>query len=156
MPKYKKPAAPKKSYPDKAGDLHQEGNWLWIPLRNEWRDMTAKPEEVVRQTFIRHLIDHYGYTLEQIDQERRTMHGHRSPRADIAVWETTEKKGTPVLVVECKAEQVDIHPCDYYQGESYTRAVGCEFFIAHNKRQTAVFKLVPGLPGEFVQINEIP
>lgn len=45
---------------------------------------------------------------------------------------------------------------DYYQGESYTRAVGCEFFIAHNQRHTAVFRLIPGLPGEFVQINEIP
>lgn len=44
---------------------------------------------------------------------------------------------------------------DYYQGESYTRAVGCEFFISNNARYTAVFKLVPGLPGDFVQINEI-
>ena len=31
-----------------------------------------------------------------------------------------------------------------------------EFFIAHNARHAAVFRLVPGVPGEFVQINEIP
>ena len=87
------------------------------------------------------------------------MHGRRSPRADIVIWETPEakaKKGTPVLVIECKAESVNINIKDYYQGESYTRAAGCEFFIAHNHRYTAVFKLVPGLPGEFVQINELP
>ena len=86
------------------------------------------------------------------------MHGHRSPRADIVIWETPEAKATgktPVLVIECKAENVDINIRDYYQGESYARAVGCEFFIAHNNRYTAVFKLVPGTPGEFVQINEI-
>ena len=59
-------------------------------------------------------------------------------------------------MVECKDEKVDINIKDYYQGESYTRAVGCEFFIAHNARYTAVFKLTPGAPGEFVQINEIP
>ncbi|MDD2876260.1 MAG: N-6 DNA methylase [Acidiphilium sp.] len=150
-----KPSTP---FPTAAESLHREGNWLWIPLRGEWRDVAAKPEEIVRQTFIRHLIDHYGYSLAQMDQERRTQHGHKSPRADIVIWETPEKKAnnnTPVLVVECKSEGVDINVKDYYQGESYTRAVGCEFFIAHNTRFTAVFKLVPGLPGDFVQINEI-
>ena len=86
------------------------------------------------------------------------MHGHKSPRADIVIWDTPDskaKKQTPVLVIECKAEGVDINIKDYYQGESYTRAVGCEFFIANNTRFTAVFKLLPGLPGDFVQINEI-
>jgi type I restriction enzyme M protein len=121
--------------------------------------VSAKPEEVVRQSFIRHLIDHYGYSLVQMDQERRTMHGHKSPRADVVIWETPEVKAKgqkPVLVIECKAESVDINLNDYYQGESYTRAVGCEFFIAHNTRFTAIFKLVPAVPGDFVQINEIP
>lgn len=119
-----KPSTP---FPTAAESLHREGNWLWIPLRGEWRDVAAKPEEIVRQTFIRHLIDHYGYSLAQMDQERRTQHGHKSPRADIVIWETPEKKAnnnTPVLVVECKAEGVDINVKDYYQGESYTRAVG--------------------------------
>ncbi len=87
------------------------------------------------------------------------MHGHKSPRADIVIWETPDAKAKgqkPVLVIECKAESVDINLNDYYQGESYTRAVGCEFFIAHNARFTAIFKLVPAVPGDFVQINEIP
>jgi type I restriction enzyme M protein len=72
-----------------------------------------------------------------MDQEWRTMHGHKSPRADIVIWEKPEKKTnnqTPVLVVECKAEGVDINIGDHYQGESYTRVVGCEFFIANNTR----------------------
>ena len=63
---------------------------------------------------------------------------------------------SPVLVIECKAESVEINLCDYYQGESYTRSAGCEFFIATNNRFTAIFKLFPGAPGDFVQINEIP
>ena len=135
------------------------GDWLWIPLRNEWRDVTGRPEEPVRQDFILHLHNNYGYTFEQMDQERRTMHGRRSPRADIVIWDTPEAKvgkRTPVLVIECKAEKVDIDIKDYYQGESYARAAGCELFIAHNARYTAVFKLIPGTPGEFVPINEIP
>ena len=78
-------------------------------LYDEWRDVTGKPEERVRQGFILHLHNHYGYTFEQMDQERRTMHGRRSPRADIVIWETPAAKSknrTPVLVVECKAEKV--------------------------------------------------
>ncbi|MFN6250526.1 MAG: N-6 DNA methylase [Acetobacteraceae bacterium] len=156
----KKPkSTPSTPFPADPEKLHQEGSWLWIPLRSEWRDVTAKPEEVVRQNYIRHLVEHLGYSLDQMDQERRTMHGHKSPRADIVIWETPTTKAdnkTPVLVIECKSEAVDINIKDYYQGESYTRAVGCEFFIAHNTRFTAIFKLVPGLPGDFVQISEIP
>lgn len=160
MAKTKKPThQPSLPFPTTADALHQEGNWLWIPLRKEWRDVTTKPEEIVRQKFIRTLVEHYGYALEQMDQERRTQHGHKSPRADIVIWQTaTEKEAgrTPVLVIECKTDTIEIQERDYYQGESYTRATGCEFFIATNARHTAVFKLVPGLPGGFVAINEIP
>ncbi|MDX1253410.1 MAG: type I restriction enzyme HsdR N-terminal domain-containing protein [Gammaproteobacteria bacterium] len=160
MAKTKKPPhKPSLPFPSAADALHQEDNWLWIPLRKEWRDVTTKPEEIVRQKFIRTLVEHYGYALEQMDQERRTQHGHKSPRADIVIWQSaTEKEAgrTPVLVIECKTDTIDIQERDYYQGESYTRAAGCEFFIATNARHTAVFKLVPGLPGGFVAINEIP
>lgn len=137
----------------------QEGDWLWIPLRNHWCDVRGRPEEVVRQNFIKHLVLTLGYSLDQMDQERRIMHGHNSPRADIVVWESAAARvanRSPILVVECKAESVDIIERDYYQGESYTRASGCEFFVANNRRFTAVFRLIPGAPGEFVQINEIP
>ena len=158
----KKPKTnPKTDFPADPTALHREGDWLWIPLRSEWRDVTAKPEEIVRQTYIRHLVDNLGYSLDQMDQERRIQSGHRSPRADIVIWDTPAKKAltpspAPVLVVECKSEAVDINIKDFYQGESYTRSAGCEFFIAHNTRFTAIFKLVPGLPGEFVQISDIP
>ena len=110
MPKgTKKPTkSPTAPFPNEPDTLHREGNWLWIPLRAQWRDVTSKPEEIVRQTFIRHLVDHYGYSLAQMDQERRTQHGHKSPRADIVIWETPDKKAnnnTPVLVVECKCKR---------------------------------------------------
>lgn len=149
------PATPFPADPDK---LHQQGEWLWIPLKSMWRDISSKPEEIVRQGFIRHLVENYGYSVDQMDQERRLTSGSRSARADIVIWESAdakEKGRTPVLVVECKAESVQINIKDFYQGESYTRSAGCEFFIATNHRFTAVFKLVPGAPGDFVQINEI-
>lgn len=151
------PATPWPAAPDA---IHQEGTWIWLPLKGEWRDSTGKPEELVRQKFIRHLCENYGYALEQMRQEMRMISGSRSARADIVIWETPAKAAagpgvSPVLVIECKAESVEINLRDYYQGESYTRSAGAEFFIATNNRFTAVFKLVPGAPGDFVQINEI-
>lgn len=163
--KTKKPTAPPSTNfpaaPAAPDALHRVGDWLWIPLRKEWRDVTTKPEEVVRQRFIRVLVEHYGYDLAQLDQERRTQHGHKSPRADIVVWQSAADKNAkpvraPVLVVECKTDSIEIQERDYYQGESYTRASGCEFFVATNNRHTSVFRLLPGLPGGFVAINEIP
>lgn len=160
MAKTKKPTyQPSLPFAMTADALHQDGSWLWIPLRKEWRDFTTKPEEVVRQKFIRTLVEHYGYALDQMDQERRTQHGTKSPRADIVIWQSAADKiagRTPVLVIECKTDTIEIQERDYYQGESYTRATGCEFFIATNARHTAVFKLVPGMPGGFIAINEIP
>ncbi|HTP64037.1 MAG TPA: type I restriction enzyme HsdR N-terminal domain-containing protein [Geobacteraceae bacterium] len=125
MTKTKKPAyKPGMPFPAPADSLHEEGNWLWIPLRNEWRDVTNKPEEIVRQHFIRALVDLYSYNLDQMDQERRTQHGHKSPRADIVIWQSVADKAanrTPVLVVECKTETIQIQDRDYYQGESHMR-----------------------------------
>lgn len=47
--------------------LHQQGDWLWIPLREEWRDVANKPEEIVRQRFIRILVEHFDYGLNRMD-----------------------------------------------------------------------------------------
>lgn len=153
--------APSTPWPTEPGTLHMNGSWIWLPLKNEWRDSTGKPEELVRQKFVRHLCENYGYSLDQMRQEQRMISGSRSARADIVIWETAAKANagpgvSPVLVVECKAESVEINLRDYYQGESYTRSAACEFFITTNNRFTAIFKLVPGAPGDFVQINEIP
>lgn len=156
----KKPISPPATdFPAESNTLHRDGAWLWLPLRKEWRDVTHKPEELVRQRYIRLLLDHYGYELAQMDQERRYQAGTRSPRADIVVWKTVGEKAdgrTPGLVVECKADTIEIQERDYYQGESYARAVGCEFFVATNDRHTAIFRLIPGLPGGRVALNELP
>ncbi len=47
MAKTKKPAHPPSlPFPPAPDALHQEGHWLWIPLRKEWRDVSVKPEVI--------------------------------------------------------------------------------------------------------------
>lgn len=134
-----------------------DGNQVFCELRGDYR--AATPEEIVRQQYVYVLHGYYGYAYEQMDQERKTQHGRRSPRADIVIWQSAADKQAnkaPVIVVECKSDNVTIVEGDYWQGESYARAVGCELFVTHNNKQTRFFKLVPGLPGEWVDIEDIP
>jgi type I restriction enzyme M protein len=137
--------------------LHRGGPWIWAPLRKEW--LLAKPEETVRQGFIHRLHTEFGFDLAQMRQEVRTMHGHQSPKADVVIAESPEalsQNRDYRIVVEAKAEHVPIVPIDFSQGESYGRAVQAEFVVMHNLKETRVFRLIPGAPGERVEIVRLP
>ncbi len=114
--------------PNAADTLHQEGVLLWIPLRKEWRDVTTKPEEIVRQKFIRTLVEHYGYTLGQMDQERRTQARPQEPsrrHRDLAVSHREGSWAQAQLVIKSKTEHHrDIRNATITKAESYTRATG--------------------------------
>ncbi|RKT42817.1 type I restriction enzyme HsdR N-terminal domain-containing protein [Thiocapsa rosea] len=63
------------------------------------------------------LVEHYGYSLDQLDQARRTQHGHKNRRADIVIWESAADKAAnrvPVMVVECTTDSIEIQERDYY------------------------------------------
>lgn len=136
-----------------------QGSWIWCPLKGDWRVLI--PEEKVRQQYILRLRHQYGYSFDQMDQERRTKHGRTSPKVDIVIWASPEDKraGTaPFIVVECKSDNVKIDIDDYAQGDSYVRAVGepCEFLVMHNNKETRFLRILRGLPGTWEDIEDIP
>ena len=64
---------------------------IYAPLKNKW--LVMKPEEEVRQKFICRLVDSYGYSLDQMDQEiqvSNSQRGQGAARADIVVWRSKE------------------------------------------------------------------
>ncbi|MBQ1019831.1 N-6 DNA methylase [Micromonospora sp. D93] len=146
------------STPFPAEGIHQEGSMAWAPLRG-WVDVSHKPEELVRQQWIRRLHIDGGFSLRQMDQERRTYSGRRSPRADIVVWRNPAEKQAgcePVLVVETKAGAGVVRPADFWQGESYARSAGARFLVLANASNHVVFELTKGIPGRARQINDWP
>ena len=146
------------STPFPAEGLHRHGSLAWAPLRG-WVDVARKPEEVVRQLWLRRLHLEGGFSLEQMDQERRTQSGRRSPRADIIVWRNAADKQAgrePVLVVETKADEGVVRPMDFWQGESYARAAGARFLVLANVNNNIVYELTKGIPGRARQINSWP
>lgn len=154
------PTPPAEPFADGGKTSQRVGNWLWVPLRNRWSDVTHKPEEVVRQDWVRRLVIEGGFELEQMDQEVRSLaHGHGSPRADIVVWPSAQAKAkaeASILVVETKAADGPVLAADFVQGNSYARVGGAKFLICATATTHAVFELPPGLPAQGREINEWP
>ena len=74
----KQPAPQPYAKPDQ---IQIRGNQIFSPLRQKWVPLT--PEERVRQEFLFVLINEYGYSLDQIDEETPvTSRGSAQARAD--------------------------------------------------------------------------
>lgn len=134
---------------------------IYAPLKEKW--LVLKPEEEVRQKFICRLVESYGYSLSQMDQELQVTNSQRgqgAARADIIVWRSSEDKNAkkyPLIVVECKAESVTIHKEDYYQGMNYASWAHADFFVTTNLKETRIFKMVKGqIPDRLDEIVDIP
>lgn len=142
-------------------EIQIEGNKIKAPLKDKW--LVNKPEEEVRQKYICRLVNSYGYSLNQMDQEiqvSNSQRGQGAARADIVVWrsrEDKENKKYPLIVVECKAESVTIRKEDYYQGMNYASWAHADFFVTTNLKETRIFKIVKGqIPDKLDEIVDIP
>lgn len=130
-------------------------------IRDKWLELT--PEEQVRQKFVCHLIEHYGYQLEQMGEEltvSNASRGQGKARADIVIWKSKEDKlasKNAFIVIECKAENVRIRKEDYYQGCNYARWAGAKFFVTSNQKETNFFKVnQETIPTDLDEIIDIP
>lgn len=119
----------------------------------------ATPEEIIRQKFVCVLVNNYKYDLAQMQEEVKTRHGKGSTRADIVIWQNIKAKQdskTPLIVIECKADNIRIKQEDYEQGESYARLVNAPFFVTHNSYETRFWRVkkdkMPGYTQEIVNI----
>lgn len=142
-------------------EIQIQGNKIYCPLIDKW--LITTPEERVRQTYISRLVNKYQYDLKQMGQEITVANGHRGQgkaRADIVIWKSQSDKlslKSPLIVIECKAENVTIHEEDYYQGYNYASWAGADFFVTTNQKETRVFRVVKGhIPKRLEEIVDIP
>ena len=129
------------------------------PIRNKY--LVETPEERVRQTYLVTLVNEYGYTLDQIDEEVSVIgRGAGQSRADFVIWRTAQDKTNkkpPQIIIECKSDNVTIRAKDYYQGEHYARMVDAPFFVTHNSRETRFWRVRKDkMPGYIEEIENIP
>lgn len=140
--------------------IERKNGKIWSPIRKVW--LTETPEERVRQEYLCTLVNEYGYALDQIAEEKDVT-GHRGAgqaRADFIIWRTAQDKAdsnSPLIIIECKSDNVTIKETDYYQGESYARQTDAPFFVTHNHAETKYWRVVRGkMPKTLEEIENIP
>ncbi len=100
--------------------LRRERGNIWSHVRQKW--LVETPEERVRQEYLRMLVNEFGFKIDQIAEEIEvTGRGSGHARADFVIWRTPSDKSeekNPLIVVECKSDNVTIRADDYSQGEN--------------------------------------
>ena len=123
------------------------------PIRNIFVQCT--PEEVVRQKTIHFLQSDLGVPLERISVEESMAHVKRGARgrADIVVYRDDKKKDA-LLVIECKAPEVDVS-CYIVreQSERYQKILGANYCMLINGCQIMMYKYNDGLA---IELDGIP
>jgi type I restriction enzyme M protein len=139
--------------------VRREKGKLWSHIRRKLLDET--PEEIVRQEYLCVLVNEYEFSLDQMDEELEvTGRGSGHARADFVIWRTAQDKAdskNPLIIVECKSDNVTIRPDDYGQGDNYSRLSGARFFVTHNSRETKYWRVVhEKMPKALEEIGNIP
>jgi type I restriction enzyme M protein len=139
--------------------VRREGGKIWSHVRQML--LVETPEERVRQEYLCVLVNEYGYSTAQIGEEVVvTGRGAAQARADFLVWRSAQDKTdnkAPLLVVECKSDNVTVSEKDYRQGEAYARQVDAPFLVTHNSRETKYWRVrKERMPGYLDEIENIP
>ena len=131
---------------------------VWDPLRKKMVALT--PEEKVRQWFIGVLRDSAKVPVHMMMSEVALKFGDKPYRADILVY---GRDTAPLMVVECKREDIQLDREVLEQALRYNLALGVKYIIITNGRKTFGFKKVDtaGQPGHeneapFEQMNSFP
>lgn len=137
--------------------LQTKGNKIFAPVKKEWLRNTA--EEKLKQEFIIRLVNSYGYSLEQLEQDVEIKKRYK---ADIAIWRSQEDKynnkiPSIIITVECKAEHIKIKESDYLIGYNFASTIDANFFIAVNLKETKIFHIQKdNSPQKLEKLSDIP
>lgn len=128
--------------------MTMERRQIWDPLRKKLVALT--PEEEVRQWFIGVLRDSFNVPAHLMMSEASLKLGQKVLRADLLVWSSVLK---PLLVVECKREDVEIDRKVLEQVLGYNLVLDVPYLAVTNGRKTlcferdgSAFRQIPTLP----------
>ena len=100
---------------------------VYDPLRSRYVRLT--PEEWVRQNFMQYLIQALGVPAGLVAVEAAFEYQGQPQRADAIVH---DRRGDPLLLVECKAPRVSIDQDAFDQGARYNIVLGAPYLVVTN------------------------
>ena len=108
--------------------------YIFDPIRKKY--LINSPEEWIRQNFIHYLHTKKGYPLSLISTEKLTIVNKQNHRTDIVCY---NKKGRPILVIECKSEKIKLNNNVFNQVQNYNLILKANYVIITNGKKTLCF-----------------
>ena len=108
---------------------------LYDPLRR--KEVAATPEERERQWFIAVLEQSFRVPRHQMMSEVQMHFGSKPWRADILVY---DRRQEPLVIVECKREEVEIDAAVLEQALRYHAVLHAPYLFLTNGRSTCLYR----------------
>lgn len=121
---------------------------LYDPLRR--KQVSATPEEEVRQWFIGVLAQGAGVPMHLMMSEASLRYGAKCWRTDILIY---DRNGAPLAVVECKRPDVELRAAVAAQAMRYNQVLDVSWLFLTNGHSTLVFRRNGS---SFEPFNELP
>lgn len=100
---------------------------IFDSIRQKYVRLT--PEEWVRQHFVQFLVQEQGVPSSLIAIEKAFLFQKMTRRADIVVH---NRQGQPLLMVECKAPDVEIKQTAFDQVARYNKVIEAAYLVVTN------------------------
>jgi type I site-specific restriction endonuclease len=100
---------------------------IYDEVRKKWVSLT--PEEWVRQHVMKWIIDEKKYPASLLAVEKSITVNGLTKRCDIVAF---DKSGLPVLIIECKAHDVEISQNVFDQAARYNLTLNVNLFLLTN------------------------
>ncbi len=116
-------------------------------------------EEMVRQTYLKYLIEEIKIPIASISVEKQIIYNSIPKRYDIVVANPCD--GSTLLIVECKAETITLNENALYQIAMYNSELNAKFLVLFNGKQQLVlikrknkYQIIDSLPMYVDMIKE--
>jgi len=113
-----------------------EQTQVWGYLRKKWLVLT--PEEEVRQSLLRYLVEEKKLSPALIAVEREISYFKLKKRFDVLVFDS---EGKPFIVCECKAPDVKLSQATLYQIARYNATLQAKHLLLTNGRSLLFFSM---------------
>jgi hypothetical protein len=117
-------------------------------IRKKWILLT--PEEKVRQFILQELVNRHQYPLKYISVEKTITVNELSKRYDIVVYNLSLQ---PRLLIECKAEYIEIKEKTLQQIATYNTKLQVPFLIVTNGKEKYCFQIRDNVS---IQLSNLP
>ncbi|MBN1250709.1 MAG: type I restriction enzyme HsdR N-terminal domain-containing protein [Bacteroidales bacterium] len=124
--------------------------FIFDNIRKKYVKLT--PEEYVRQNFIKYLIEEKRFSPNLIGIEKKLPAKNNFFRTDIVIYDRNAK---PLIIVECKAENVKINQDVFEQIAKYNMVFNVDLLIVTNGKQNYICK-IDYLTKSYSFLKEIP